>query len=108
MQEIAKRLVSWSASLSERRDRNALNILVPKYFEEDTTDTKRLAEHFNSAYRNALESEAFILNHKGNMVLQEEIIIDKTGLSEIIGEDLFCQILNTSKNYLLILLIVKF
>lgn len=97
MQEIAKRLVSWSASLSERRDRNALNILVPKYFEEDTTDTKRLAEHFNSTYRNALESEAFILNHKGDMVLQEEIIIDKTGLSEIIGEDLFCQILNTSK-----------
>lgn len=97
MQEIAKRLVRWSASLSERQDRNALNILVPKYFEESTIDTKRLAEHFNSAYRNALKSEAFILNHKGGMAHQEDIIIDKTGLSEIIGEDLFCQILDTSK-----------
>ncbi len=97
MQEIAKNVVRWSASLNEKQDRNALNILIPKYFEESTTDTKQLAEHFNSAYRNALKSEVFILNHKGILSRQKNIIIDKTGLSDIIGANLFCKILGIEK-----------
>lgn len=97
MQEIAKSLVKWSASLSENHDRNALNILVFRYFEESTTDTRRLAEHFNSTYKNSLTSEAFILNHKGVLAHQKDIIIDKTGLSEIVGANFFCQLIDTSK-----------
>lgn len=97
MQTIAKQLVRWSASLNKKRDKNALNILLPLYFEEDSTDTKQLAEHFNTAYKSALESEAFILNHKGELARQDEIIVDKTGLSEIVGADLFCQLLDTNK-----------
>ena len=97
MQTIAKLIVQWSASLNEKKDRNALNVLVPRYFEENSTDTKQLAEHFNTSYKSALKSEAFILNHKGELARQDEIIIDKTGLSEIIGADLFCQLLNTNK-----------
>lgn len=97
MQEIAHHLVKWSASLNERQDKNALNVLLPEFFKEDSADTKQLAEHFNSAYKSALESESFILNHKGVLARQEEIIIDKTGLSDIIGSDLFCQLLDTEK-----------
>lgn len=97
MQTIAKQLVQWSASLNEQKDRNALNVLIPRYFEENSTDTKQLAEHFNTSYKSALKSEAFILNHKGELARQDEIIIDETGLSEIIGADLFCQLLNTNK-----------
>lgn len=97
MQTIAKQLVQWSASLNEQKDRNALNVLIPRYFEENSTDTKQLAEHFNTSYKSALKSEAFILNHKGELTRQDEIIIDETGLSEIIGADLFCQLLNTNK-----------
>lgn len=97
MQEIAWCLVRWSASLNEKQDKNALNILLSKYFEEDSADTKQLAEHFNSAYKSALESEAFILNHKGELAKQDEITIDKTGLSEIVGADRFCRLLQTEK-----------
>lgn len=95
MQEIARHLVQWSASLNERQDKNALNILLPKYFEEDGSDTKQLAEHFNTAYKSAIESEAFILNHKGELAKQDEIIIDDTGLSEIMGEEQFCEFIET-------------
>ena len=98
MQAVAKQLVHWSASLNEKKDRNALNVLIPRYFEENSTDTKQLAEHFNTSYKSALESEAFILNHKGELARQDEIIIDKTGLSEITGAYLFCQVLNTKKS----------
>ena len=97
MQEIARNLVSWCALLNEKQDNNALNILLSKYFEDQSADTRQLAEHFNSAYKSALESEAFILNHKGELARQNEIIIDKTSLSEIIGADLFCKLLETEK-----------
>ena len=97
MQEIARHLVKWCASLNERQDKNALNVLLSEYFEEDSADTKQLAEYFNSAYKSALESEAFILNHKGKLAKQNEIIIDKTGLSKIVGFDLFCHLLQTEK-----------
>lgn len=92
MQEIARTMVSWCASLNKKRDKNALNVLISKYFDESTPDTKQLAYHFNSAYKSALESEAFILNYKGKLSKQSEIIIDKTDLSDIIGPELFCSI----------------
>lgn len=97
MQEIAKCLIHWCASLNEAQDKNALNILVSQYFEEDSVDTRQLAKYFNQSYRSALKSESFILNHKGRLVKQEEIILDKTGLAVIIGTDLFCQLLQTDK-----------
>lgn len=97
MQEIARSLISWCASLNEKQEKNALNILITHYFDEETPDTKHLAEHFNAAYKSAIESETFILNHKGYLSKQEEIILDKSGLSEIVGADLFCELLKPDK-----------
>lgn len=97
MQEIARCLVHWCATLNEKQEPNALNVLLSEYFEEDSADTKQLSRHFNTAYRDALESEAFILNHKGVLSKQDEIIIDRTGLSKIIGPELFCKCLKTEK-----------
>lgn len=97
MQEIAKCIVQWCASLNLMRDKNALNILVNQYFEEESPDTKQLAEHFNHSYKQALESEAFILNHKGTLSRQDELILDIPGISQLIGADLFCRIMGTNK-----------
>lgn len=98
MQEIAKCLVSWCGELCRQEEKNALNILIPNYFEEESNDTKRLAEHFNKSYKTSLENQSFILNHKGEIVKQEEIILDATGLSDIIGDSLFCEIIETHKS----------
>ena len=97
MQEIAKCLVNWCAELCKRRDINALNILVTKYFEENTPDTKQLAQYFNNAYKTALQSTPFILNHKSELSKQEEIVLDNSHLSKIIGCELFCKLINTEK-----------
>lgn len=97
MQEIAKCIVRWSISLNKKQDKNALNILIPRFFKDDSADIKILAEHFNQSFKSAIETEAFILNHKGELAKQEEIIIDKTGLSTIIGADLFCKLLKKDK-----------
>lgn len=97
MQEIAIQMVNWCAELSARGEKNALNILITEEFSERDADTRQLAENFNTYYRRALEETPFILNQSAEVVRQEDIIIDTSGLSEIIGKDLFCEILDTQK-----------
>lgn len=97
MDELAFKLVDLAANLCLKGDYSALRVLKAEYFDYRTPDLRQLAEHFNSAYKTALESEAFILNHKGELAKQNEIIIDNTGLSGIVGADLFCQLLDTEK-----------
>lgn len=98
LQKIAVLIVELCKQLSLNGDRNALKILLMNFFSEESPRYGRISKLFNSAYKFALESEAFILNHKGELAKQEEIIIDKTGLSEIVGTDLFCQLLDTKKH----------
>lgn len=88
-------LVKWVAELALKGENNCLKLLPLQYFDDSTLDIEQLAQSFNSAYRTALESEAFILNHKGELAKQEEIIIDKTGLSEFMGEKQFCDFIET-------------
>jgi len=97
MQEIAVKLVDWSAKLSIGGDNNSLNILLPDYFDENTADIKQLAGFFNRAYKTALEKKSFILAHSGELVKQDEIIFDKTDLSKILGASNFCTIIKTKK-----------
>ena len=92
---IGELIVQWVADLADKGERNCLNLLPLQYFDDSTLDVKQLAQSFNSAYRTALESEAFILNHKGELAKQDEIIIDKTGLSEVMGEGQFCDFIET-------------
>lgn len=97
MQEIAYKIVDWCKELNLRKENNALNILVSEFFDENSTDTKQLATHFNLAYKSALEDVAFILNHSENLSKQDEIIFDKTGLTKIFGSQTFCKIIGTDK-----------
>lgn len=94
---IGELIVQWVAELANKGESNCLNLLPLHYFDDSTLDVEQLAQSFNSAYRTALESKAFILNHKGELAKQDEIIIDKTGLSEIVGADFFCQLVQTVK-----------
>ncbi|MDD5996579.1 MAG: hypothetical protein PUC42_06730 [Bacteroidales bacterium] len=97
LQKIAVLIVELCKQLSLGGDSNALKILLKNYFSEDSPRYGRISKLFNSAYKAAIETEAFILNHKSELARQDEIIIDKTGLSKIIGADLFCQLLQTEK-----------
>ena len=84
-------IIDWVKLLSDYSC--AYSLLPLKDYDGDNS----LCLDFYQSYRSAIESEAFILNHKGELAKQEEIIIDKTGLSAIIGADLFCKLLQTKK-----------
>lgn len=95
-QQIGKLLVEWGKSISALSS-TYLDVFPTKELPEEETGHLALSSYFNSAYKSALESEAFILNHKSELARQDEIIVDKTGLSVIVGADLFCQLLDTTK-----------
>ena len=94
---LAEKIVDWSIYLSKRNDRNALNILPYKKFDESSSDISLLAKSFNEAYLSAILNKAFILNEDGEFAKQESIIIDKSGLSDKISHEAFYKILGTCK-----------
>ena len=94
---LAEKIVDWSIDLSKRHDRNALNILPYKKFDESSSDISLLASSFNEAYIYTISNKAFILNEEGEFARQEDIVIDKSGLSDKISHEAFYKILGTSK-----------
>lgn len=94
---LAEKIVDWSIYLSKRNDRNALNILPYKKFDESSSDISLLAKSFNEAYLSAISNKAFILNEDGEFAKQESIIIDKSGLSDNISHEAFYKLLGTCK-----------
>lgn len=95
---IGELLVKWVAELAQKGEKNCLKLLPFQYFDDTTLDVKQLAQSFNKAYQTALKAEPFILNHKGELAKQNEIIIDKTGLSKIVSADKFCHLMETEKS----------
>lgn len=96
---IAEKIVDWSIELSKRNDKNALRVLPGGKFDENSPDTKLLAHSFNEAYISAISNKFFILNENGAFVKQDNIIIDKSGLSDKISHNAFYKILGTSKRF---------
>lgn len=98
MGEIGELVVKWCAELCDRHEHYALNILPAKLFNEHESDIAELAEAFNTRYKEALESIPFILCADNKLHSASEVVIDKTGLAEIVGEDTYCRILSSSKH----------
>lgn len=88
---IGEKCLHFIASLIVHDD--YLKVLVSEFLSEENA----LSIDFNEQYRIALKKEAFILNHNRTLSKQSEIIIDKTGLSKIIGAEFFCKLLGTEK-----------
>ena len=89
---IGKKTIEWVRSISSKA--GYLNALPTQMNASDS----QLFSVYRDAYTSALASESFILNHKGELARQDEIIIDETGLAEILGADLFCKLSGTERS----------
>lgn len=95
-ENIGKFLTNWAISLSSISS-NYLQLL-PQTFDCDEQNNKyEITSAFNLSYKVALQEEKIILNQNDTLTRQDNIILDQTGLSEIIGADVFCSILQTEK-----------
>lgn len=87
---IGKEYVKWIAKAASTNQPKYLNLLPTKYLDEVTVGMTFLSAFFNRGYREALHSEAFILNDKAELVCMNQIMLDHTGLSDIIDADEYC------------------
>lgn len=99
---IGKNIVSWIATIANATHPDYLSLLPQSFFIEELEEGKidRLASQFNRGYKEALTETAFILNDRGNIVTQKEVIIDESGFADIIGADAYCSFLSTEKRML--------
>ena len=99
---IGKNIVSWIATIANATHPNYLSLLPQSFFIEELEEGKidRLASQFNRGYKDALTETAFILNDKGDIVTQKEVVIDESGFADLIGADAYCSFIGTEKRML--------
>ena len=86
--QIGGLLLDWIKSLSNYK--GALSLLPSK---ADDTDNL-LSNDFCKALVQSISGKPFVKGHKGELIAIDDIMIDKSGMSKIIGNDLFCEIVN--------------
>ena len=96
---IGKNIVSWVASLASEYHPAYLSLFPKGFFVEELEEGKidRLAAQFNRGYKEALKTEAFLRNDEGNIVSQNDVLIDESGFAKVIGAKDFCDLLSLSK-----------
>lgn len=99
---IGKSIVSWVSTIATSSHPNYLSLLPQSFFIEELEEGKidRLASQFNRGYKESLIETAFILNDKGSIVTQKDVIIDESGFAGIIGAEAYCDLIGTEKRML--------
>lgn len=100
MYHIGRNYVRWIGKEASKLQPNYLALLLRSYFDESDKDMKDLASFFNKGYKEGLCNERFILNDKDDIVGQDDIILDETGLSPIIGAENFCKLVGQETKHL--------
>lgn len=90
--QIGRLLLDWVSSLSDYK--GSLSLMPLK----DDGAENILASDFFSSLNQSLMDTAFIRGYNGNMLALKDVMLDKSGLSQIIGKDLFCQIVDNQKS----------
>lgn len=90
--QIGSLLLDWVKSLKDYK--GALGLLPLRV---DNTENL-LANAFYSSLKVSLSESDFIVSHKGDLLSIKDIMLDKSGLSQIIGKDLFCQLVDNQKS----------
>jgi hypothetical protein len=100
--KIAKNHVLWLSEIAEYCSEH--NVIEPKYLSllldnpiEEEESMSLLISKYNSVYLNTIAETAFILSAENNVLRADEIIIDKTDISKILGNDLFYKLSATDK-----------
>ena len=89
--KIGALLVDWVKSLAEYD--GALRLLPKEKYDGENLLT---LDFYNSFQKSASELD-FIKGQNGNLATQDRIMIDRSDLSKIIGKDLFCSIIDSSR-----------
>lgn len=101
--KIAKNHIKWLAEianhgLSENKVHGEYLSLLLKDKLPDDDSIQLLIDKYNFSYLNSIEETAFILSEKGNLAKKSDIILDETGVTEILDKDAFYAISLSDKH----------
>lgn len=74
-----------------------LNVLYQELKDEEDSSFGKINASFNRGFQQAIEERPFILNDQNRKARTENIILDETGISEILGHDFFYLLFGNSK-----------
>lgn len=95
---IGAKILDWVKLYATSDQPDYLKLLPREKFNETDSSLRQLSSYFNKGYLNSLETSSFILGDDNALHTQEEIIIDETGLSDIIGAEAFRKILGAQRH----------
>ncbi|WP_027003110.1 sacsin N-terminal ATP-binding-like domain-containing protein [Hugenholtzia roseola] len=96
---IGYELFNWAKSIMESNAfyRFSFLSIIPKKFEIQINNFENVKSHFNKGFDKAIQEIAFLPTSNGSLCKVADALVDLTGLSEIIGYELFVRVVNPSK-----------
>mgnify|MGYP001162382103 CR=1 FL=1 len=104
MQEAGRLFVQWISDMITELDNSSPYKILPdldNIIRNEKNDKKlKFLEQFKVGMQNGILETPFVLDINKKLCLLNDIIIDKTGFSEVLGETIFKQAFNIDKNIL--------
>ena len=94
---IGHQLVNAVCNVASSSQKNYLNLLLANPFDETNQETEKLSQAFNRGYCEHIHDIPFVINDIRNKVTTQELIIDKSGVTDEISSDLFYALYNNGK-----------
>lgn len=95
---IGRKIVNWVKLYASSEQPNYLKLLPRERFNEADSSLRTLSSYFNKGFLTSIENESFILGDDNVLHTQEEIILDDTGLSNVIGAGPFREMLGAKRH----------
>ena len=95
---IGRKILDWVTTYATPEQPDYLKLLPKEKFNESDSSLRALSGFFNKGFLNSLEEVPFILGDDNCLHTQDDILIDETGLSGIIGVPAFREMLGARKH----------
>jgi hypothetical protein len=85
----------WISEIAQNENlKLTITNLIPSRFENST---EPIHQHFNNGFDKAIKEIAFLPTLNGSLCKVSDALVDLTGLSEILGNELFVRVVNPAK-----------
>ncbi len=94
---MGRQLVLAVYNVASASQKNYLNLLLVNLFDGTNQETEKLSRAFNRGYEERLHDIPFVINDIGHKVTTQELIIDKSGITDDVSSELFYTLYNNGK-----------
>lgn len=94
---MGRQLIHAVCNVASPSQKNYLNLLLANPFDETNQETGKLSRAFNRGYEENIHDIPFVINDLENKVTTQELIIDKSDITDDVSYELFYALYNNGK-----------